>query len=1683
MSELPTNKPFSDGDEDEDNFLEFPNIDGYLVQQQLGQGAYGRVFKAIDTSVSAPVAIKVLNPIASQKKDLRERFDREIKAYYAVRDSRIVQPRNHGVISQGVYRGCPFVVMEYMDGGSFESWLLDHPTGSMSALRVAVQVLIQVCEGLMHLHESEIVHRDLKPANILLAGVAINSDGTRYPKQVRIADFGLAAFLGQSRELSKTGMGAGTPAYMSPEQFVDAKNITPASDQYAIGVMLYQLLCSRRPWQSSAEESEAPGILEVKARSKILPPPPSSSTSKIDKQLKKVCLRCLEPKPEDRYRDAEELAEDLRKWMRGETIADPGNPIRWFYHRQVAQPIKRNPGRFLLAIFFSILLATSAALGWNRYAYHWPYVQYFDSIVERSGAFEGNLPITEEAALTRQTAFKVTRAGRFATTTIVELVNGNKDRFHIRVNDSLRSLIEDWQWQRLEYTYNQDGTVDSIHAFDKNLNALWRKVFTAPNQAKFLVASPEGLQLDKADSSEVSILKYDWDENGYLAKVRYFNRQGLPTIGLGGGYGLSYLRAASREITEVSILGPEGLYPMSSSLGFATVRRSESPGMVSVSYWDHNGARATDKIDGYSYAELSVDKSKQIKSIRCFHPDQTKADSRVLSEFGIDFPLHELSLQYGSNREIERLGIRSSQMKDEIQLRLGWDKEGNLISARYFSTDGKAACLFGQVHGFDRNVNPSISRLTYIGLAGEPVPGPDGYATRESRLNSKLQVEHELFFSSNGSPAIVNGVHRTDYSINVFGAIETESHFGAEGALALHDKGYATKKSEYDSFGRLRAESYLGTGRNPIVTKAGYQRRDFRHDEFGNLVGESYWGLKDSPVLVDGRHRWRSEYDKRGNKTLEESFDMSGHRIKNSDGIHLWTAEYDERSRMTKKSFFGPNAEPILTSDGLHFWTAKYNVAGDQIEGKAFGIRGEPVVGWTGYHRWTGEYDQNGKQSSGKLFDIDGTPLPYKDGYYTWKSKFDNLGRLQESMTFDAAGKPVIDANGDFCFRVTYDNEGRKTKEEHFGIVMEPVLNREGLFRVTFEYDDQGRQIGKRAFGMKGEPVNAWSGFHRLETHWDNQGRISEEMFFGTEDERVASTDGFHRQVNEYDNRGIMVGASFYGSENQPVYAYQGYHRWKGRFNEQRQQTEGIAYGTGSVVLGFGNRAAVAWEGYHKWSKEFDERGRAVAARKFDTSSNPALNSGGYFLDTATWDERGNKTSSSCFGIKEEPVVCAEGWHRWVAEYDARDNQASISYFGVSSEAFETKAGYHRIVREFDRFGRKSAERAYGTNNKPCLAWTGYHLKRYRYDSFSNQVRVSYFDTNEKPVLSTEGIHALEYQYNAHRDEIEAKFFDTDSKPVEGCYGYHCRRQIFNERGTVVEISYWNPSMEPQLGPDGYCKKTLQVDRRQLPTHTSYWDFINKPCDGPLGAHLESHQYDDRGNIVCGKAFDAAGSPAEFSDGYHAWKSEFDNRQQQLTGTIFGLDGSPVNGRHKFDGHHRWSKEYDVAGNQILGAYLGANGGDVRFKGHHKWRAKYSPTGEQTNWRAYGEDGSPVECDDGYHSWMLIPDSGEYEFRSVADTPLASVAVIEDVPDNSMLARLGFRKGDAILAVEDKLIDNHLELAKVLAKAIRGEYGIQPTISVNRCGQTLQLQVYPNLLVGATRTKCKISQQQAVLSQ
>jgi serine/threonine-protein kinase len=309
---------------------ELPQVPGYRVEALLGHGGMGVVYRAWHLRLNRAVALKMLlaGPCARPKE--LERFQREAEAVAGLRHGNIVQ-----VYDVGDVDGRPYFTMELVEGGN----LADQIQGVPQPARQAAALVVTLAEAIHAAHQGGIVHRDLKPANVLLT-----REGT--PK---VTDFGLARRLEGHGGLTQSGLPMGTPSYMAPEQARGEKGaIGPATDVYALGAILYEMLTGRPPFRAETSAGTLQQVLHED------PELPSRWNPGVPRNLEIICLKCLRKEPRQRYATAAALAEDIQRFLRGEAIAArPAGPAE-----RLARWVRRRPARaaLVLGIVLTVLV-------------------------------------------------------------------------------------------------------------------------------------------------------------------------------------------------------------------------------------------------------------------------------------------------------------------------------------------------------------------------------------------------------------------------------------------------------------------------------------------------------------------------------------------------------------------------------------------------------------------------------------------------------------------------------------------------------------------------------------------------------------------------------------------------------------------------------------------------------------------------------------------------------------------------------------------------------------------------------------------------------------------------------------------------------------------------------------------------------------------------------------------------------------------------------------------------------------------------------------------------------------------------------------------------------------------------------------------------------------------------------
>ncbi|HDR14331.1 MAG TPA: serine/threonine protein kinase, partial [Desulfobacteraceae bacterium] len=259
--------------------MDLPEIPGYRVEKDLGEGGMARVYLAREEKLERLVALKVLALLTDQGRELGQRFMREARTAARLSHSHIVSIHDVGELDNRVF----YMAMEFLGGGNLAEKIRH---GSLRCER-ALEIFVAIASALDYAHGKGFIHRDVKPDNILF-----REDGTPV-----LCDFGIARAVGSATRLTKTGMSVGTPHYMSPEQ-ARGKQLDGRSDIYSLGVVLYEMLTGKVPFE--AEDSVAVAIAHVQDPVPRLPEHLAKYQPLLDKLLAKD--------PDDRPQTGREAA-------------------------------------------------------------------------------------------------------------------------------------------------------------------------------------------------------------------------------------------------------------------------------------------------------------------------------------------------------------------------------------------------------------------------------------------------------------------------------------------------------------------------------------------------------------------------------------------------------------------------------------------------------------------------------------------------------------------------------------------------------------------------------------------------------------------------------------------------------------------------------------------------------------------------------------------------------------------------------------------------------------------------------------------------------------------------------------------------------------------------------------------------------------------------------------------------------------------------------------------------------------------------------------------------------------------------------------------------------------------------------------------------------------------------------
>ncbi len=809
----------------------WPAVAGYTLLAVLGKGGMGVVYKARQERLNRLVALKMI--LAGPHADARDaaRFKIEAEAVARLQHPNIVQ-----IYEVGEHGGLPFFSLEFVSGGSLSDRLGGAPVPPAEAARLA-ETLARAAHAA---HRAGVVHRDLKPANVLLT-----PDGT--PK---ITDFGLAKKLDDASGQTVSGAVMGTPSYMAPEQAAgQAHAVGPAADVYALGAVLYEMLTGRPPFRG---DTLLDTLEQVRSRD---PEPPRRAAPKVPRDLETICLKCLEKSPAKRYPSAEELADDLRRFLANEPIR--ARPAR-AWERGAKWARRRPTAAALLGLTASLLLAAVVGVLWYWDAYRRVTVESFAGLTNRRGVWEGIARISDRHARHRPYSYRVyRRAGRVER---VEVVNGSgaptASHPFVPYLDELAASRHGRTDSTYEFRYDGQGRLTEEVALDRDGHVVWTFHFTGPTTGHY--TDERGFPRPRAGSG-ATYVEFVWTDEGLPREMHYLDRNGKPSSSPDGIQGVRMDFDARGFRERLSFLGPGGR-PAVHKTGMASIAevRNDFGLAVESCNFDLAGRPARDRSGASRYTRVYDENGNQVEG-EAFGPDD-----------------------------------RPAVLKDGYaKVTYAYDDRGNLVEEAYFGPDGRPTLHREGYASFkaEHDDRGNTTAVAYFGVEGRPAVCKEGYARREATYDAHDNVVRVAYFDAAGRPAL----HKTGNA--GFTAVYDEHHnrieeayFGVDGKPALLREGYAKMTHTYDDRRHALTEAYFGVDGKPTPSSNGYVRLTNAYDDRGNRVEAAYFGADGKPALhKDGNAKITWKYDDQGNYTEVAYFDRDGKPVLHKGGCARFT--------------------------------------------------------------------------------------------------------------------------------------------------------------------------------------------------------------------------------------------------------------------------------------------------------------------------------------------------------------------------------------------------------------------------------------------------------------------------------------------------------------------------------------------------------------------------------------------------------------------------------------------------------------------------------------------------------------------------------------------------------------------------------------------------------------------------
>lgn len=1077
----------------------------YRIESLIGRGGMGDVYLAANKHINQKVAIKVLNANLAESAIVRQKFVYEAETLLKLDHPNIVKFLNFYENEEGL-----FLIMEYVDGITLDDFITNK--NGLIVEKRAYEMFSQILNAFAYAHKKGVIHRDIKPANIMLTN---DNEGSFVAK---VLDFGIAKIISESNDDEK-GQIMGTPAYMSPEQ-VQGKNVDERSDIYSLGVLLHQMLTGQAPYNATT-------LSKTQIQNKVVTEPLPRMKEyypNISDKMQKIVDKATAKEANDRYQNCNDFRKSLKK------IFEP----------------EKFPCIVKYAAAALIALLIACGYWFWDYNYHTK-IYYYKDYVEQWGVPKG---IGKADHRHREKTYKF------------EYKQGKLQ--HLALVNSKDNVVEDGESERFDrpvnadFEYSSDKEIAYVLYKDKNGKPLFRKRYNKKdgkiNMFVFEYNDNNGtdkrlpkdltgykrLEDETAERGQISRFALEFDKNGSVRSLHYWNRDGNPAGDKEHIYGKRYERdKKGRVIKEYFLASNDSLTATTWGLGIKEFTYDDKDNMVKVAYLSPNGQPSLDDKDGTAMYVMEYDNYGNLTDAWYQSSDHSLMITQKQGMAGVKTVFNK----NGEPIEVYHLGT---------------DKE-----PMYCARDG----FIGVKKEYDDY--GFVKKQTYIDENGHPAVASGGSASVLITNDSKGNVLDISYYDINNQP------FETTY-------------------------GYFKSVFEYDSLGNQTSELYYDAKDSLCITTGGYAGMRYVFNDKDNLIEYTYYGVDNQPCDVNGIFTVKYEYDPRANETKRSFYAADGKTmVLNDSGIAGWESKYDDNGNKTEQVFFDMKNNPTLGNLGYASWTATYNSSGYMEELKNIDKNGQLIfVNSDGYAGIRYKYDERGNITEKYPYGTDGRLVK---GKYIERYQYDSRDNQIETACYDENNNPVLGKNDYFRIVSKYDDRNQEIEQRYYNTnnrLFAPKTDNYAILK--YGYDNRGNIVELACLNEFEKPVSKKEGYATHKSEYDAMGRIIRQTFYDENGQPtkpsvmvpeglveydkwgnmnyLASADGYGKLIDNphtgwtvkrwvYDIKRNLLEVAVYNKDNEPcIDKDEDAHKITYVYNKQNKKTEIRYYGTDNAL-------------------------------------------------------------------------------------------------------------------------------------------------------------------------------------------------------------------------------------------------------------------------------------------------------------------------------------------------------------------------------------------------------------------------------------------------------------------------------------------------------------------------------------